>query len=154
MHSILLISLLRCVVFSSSIMSDSLWPHGLQHTKLLCPSQFPGACSNSHPLSRQCHPTISFSIIPVSSCLQSFPASGSFQMSQFFTSGSQSIGVSASASVPPMNIQDWFPLGLTSLILHQTSQCSLLRCNQSKLNPKFYLVSHGKSYKGLTPYKI
>ena len=77
-----------------------------------------------------------------------------FPMSQLFASGGQSIRASASASVPPMNTQDWFPLGLTSLILHQTSKCSLLRCNQSKLNPKFYLVSHGKSYKGLTPYKI
>jgi len=97
-------------------MSDSLWPHGLQHTRLPCPSPTPGAYSNSCPLSRWCHPTISSSVIPFSSRLQSFLASGSFPMSQFFASGDQSIGVSASASVLPMNIQDWFPLGLTALI--------------------------------------
>ena len=91
-------------------MSDSLQSHGLQHTRLPCPSSSPGACSNSCPLSRWCHPTISFSVVPFFSCLQSFPASGSFPMSQFFTSGGQSIG--ASASVLPMNIQDWFPSGL------------------------------------------
>ena len=90
-------------------MSSSLWPHGLQHTRFPCPSPTPGACSNSCPLSQWCHPTISSSVIPFSSCLQSFPASASFQMSQFFTSGGQTIGVSA--SVLPMNIQDWFPLG-------------------------------------------
>ena len=81
-----------------------------------CPSPTPGACSNSCPLSRWCHPAISSSVIPFSSCLQSFPASGSFQMSHFFASGGQNIGVSASASVLPMNIQDWFPLGLTGWI--------------------------------------
>ena len=94
-------------------MSDSLWPHGLQHTRLPCPSPTPGAYSNSCPLSRWCHPTISSSVIPFSSRLQSFLASGSFQMSQFFPSGGQSIGVSASASVLLMNIQDWPPLGWT-----------------------------------------
>ena len=92
-------------------------PHGLQHARLPCPSTTPGACSNSCPSSRWCHPTISSSIVPFSSCFQSFPASGSFSVSQFFESGGQSIGVSASASVIPMNIQDWFPLGLTGLIL-------------------------------------
>ena len=90
------------VQFSCSVMFDSLWPHGLQHTRLPCYSPTPGACSNSCPYSWWCHPTISSSVIPFSSCLQSFPASGSFPMSQFFTSGSQSIGVSA--SVLPMNI--------------------------------------------------
>ena len=96
-------------------MSDSLQPYGLQHSKLPCSSPTQGACSNSRPLSWWWHPTISSSVVPFSSCLQSFPASGSFQMSQLFTSGGQSIGVSASTSVFPMNIQDWFLLGLTGL---------------------------------------
>ena len=93
--------------FSRSVMSNSLQPHGLQHARLPCPSPSPRACSNSCPLSRWCHPTISSSVVPFSSCLQSFPASGSFLMSQFFAPGGQSIGASASASVLPMNIQDW-----------------------------------------------
>ena len=104
------------VQFSLSVVSDSLRPHGLQHAKLPCPSPTPGACSNSCPPSRWCHPTISSSVIPFSSYLQSFPASGSFPVSQFFASGGQRIGVSALASVLPMNIQDWFPLGWTSWI--------------------------------------
>ena len=90
-----------------------LWLHVLKYARLPCPSPTPRACSNSCPLSQWCHPTISTSVVPISSCLQYFPGSGSFQMSQFFTSGGKSIGVSASASVLPMNIQDWFPLGLT-----------------------------------------
>ena len=94
----------------------TLWPHGPQHTRLPCPSPSPGACSNSCPLSQWCHPTILSSVVPFSSCLQSFPASGSFLMSQVFASGGQSTGVSASASVFPMNTQDWFPLELTGLI--------------------------------------
>ena len=94
------------VHFSCSVMSNSLWPHGLQHTRPPCPSPTPGAYSKSCPLTQWCHPTISTSVVPFSSCLQSFPASGSFLMSQFFTSGGQSIGVSASASVLPMNVQD------------------------------------------------
>ena len=97
-------------------MSDSLWPHRLQHARLSCPSPTPRGCSNSCPSSQWCHPFISSSVSHFSSSLQSFPASGSFQMSQFFTSGGQSIGVSTSASVLPMNIQDWFPLGWTGLI--------------------------------------
>ena len=96
--------------------SDSLQSRGLQHARLPCPLSSPGACSNPCPLSLWCHPTISSSVIPFSSCLQSFPASGSFPMSQFFTLGGQNIGVSASPSVLPMNNQDWFPLGLTGLI--------------------------------------
>ena len=96
-------------------MSGSLRPHGLQHVRPPCPTT-PGVYSNSCPLTQWCHPTISSSVIPFSSCLQSFPASGSFQMSQFFVSGGQSIGVSASTSVFPMNIQDWFPLGWTGWI--------------------------------------
>ena len=97
--------------FSCSVVSNSLWSHGLQDARLPCPSPTPGAYSNSCPLLRWCHPTISFSGVPFSSHLQSFPASGSFPRSQFFTSGGQSIGVSASASVLPMNIEDWSPLG-------------------------------------------
>ena len=104
------------LLFSCSVMSNSLWPHELQHTRLPCPSPPPGVCSNSCPLSQWCHPPISFSVVPVSSFPQSFPASGSFPMGWLFTSDGQSIRASASASVPPMNIQDWFPLGLTSLI--------------------------------------
>ena len=104
------------VRFSCSVVSNSLWPHGLQHARPPCPSPTPRVYSNPCPLSQRCHPTISSSVIPFSSHLQSFPASGSFQMSQFFSSGDQSIGVSASASVLPMKIQSWFPLGLTGLI--------------------------------------
>ena len=104
----------------SSGMSDSLQPHGLQHPRLPCPSPAPEACSNSSPLSRWCHPTISSSVNSFSSCLQSFPASGSFLMSWFFASGGQSTGASASTSVLPMNSQDWFPLGLTGLIFLQS----------------------------------
>ena len=103
--------------FSCSVLSDSLWSRGLQHSRLPCPSPTPRAFSNSCPLSRWCHPTISSSVVPFSSCLQSFPASGSFPMSQFLASCGLSVGVSASTSVLPMNIQDWFPLGLPSLIL-------------------------------------
>ena len=95
--------------FSHSVMSDSLWPHRLQHARPPCPSPTPGVYSNSCPLSRWCHPAISSSVIPFSSHLQSVLASGSFQMSQFFASGSQNIGVSASASVLPMNIQESSP---------------------------------------------
>ena len=102
--------------FSHSVVSDSLWPHGLQYTRLPCPSPTPGTYSNSCPTSQWCHPTISSSVISFSFCLQSFPASRSFPMSQFFASDGQSVGVSASASVLPMNIQDWFPLGLTGWI--------------------------------------
>ena len=101
------------VQFSRSVVSNSLWPHGQQHARLPCPSPTPKACSNSCPLSQWCHPTISSSVIPFSSYLQSFQASGSFPMSQLFASGGQSVGVSASASILPMNIQDWFPLGFT-----------------------------------------
>ena len=100
-------------------MSNSLRPHGLQHARLPCPSPTTGACSNSYSSSWWCHPTISSSVVPFS-CLQSFPASGSFPVSQFFASGGQSVGVSALASVLPMNIQDCFPLGLTGLISLQS----------------------------------
>ena len=104
------------VLFSFSVMSNSLWPHGLQHVRLPCSLPSPEACSNSCPLSWWYYPTISSSVIPFSSCLHSFPVSGSFLLSWLFTSGDQSIGALASASVLPMNIQDWFPLGLAGWI--------------------------------------
>ena len=126
------------VQFSHSDMPDSLWPHGLQHTWFPCPSPTSGARSNSCPSSWWCHPTISSSVVLFSSCLQSFPASGSFPLSQFFASGGQSMEVSASASGLPMNIQDWFLSGLTgwislqskglsSLVQHHSSKASILR---------------------------
>ena len=101
------------VQFSFSVVSNSLWPHEPQHARPPCPSPTPGVYSNSCPLSQWCHPTISSSVVPFSSCLQSFPASGSFPMSQLFASGGQSIGISASISVLPMNTQDLSPLGWT-----------------------------------------
>ena len=108
------------VQFSLSVVSDSLQPHGLQHARFPRTSPTSGAYSNSCPLSQWCHPTISSSVVPFSSHLQSFPASGSSQMSQLFPSGGQNIGVSASASVLLMNIQDWFPLGWTGWISLQS----------------------------------
>ena len=107
---------LSSVQFSRSVVFDSLQPHEPQHARPPCLSPTPGAYSNSCPLSWWCNPTISSFVVPFSSCLQYFPALGSFPMSQFFASGDQSIGVSASASVLPMNIQDWFPLGWTGWI--------------------------------------
>jgi len=138
------------LLFSHSVESDSLPSNGLQHERLPCPSVSPRVCSNSCPLSRWCHPTISSSVIPFSSYLQSFPASGSFPVSQLFTSGGQSIGASAAASVLSMNIQDWFPLGsafstkpfgqrafdlltvqraLKRLFLHHSCKASILQCS-------------------------
>ena len=117
------------LLFSHSVVSESLWPHGPQHARLPCPPPYPGVCSNSCPLSQWCHPTISSSFVPFSSCLQSLPASGSFPMSQLFASGDQSIGASASASVLPMNIQGWFPLGLTGLISLQSKGLSRVFSN-------------------------
>jgi len=111
--------------FSRSVVSNSLWPHGLQHARLPCLSPTPRAYSNSRPSNQWCHLTISSSVVPFSSCLQSFPASGSFPMSQLFISGGQSIGASASASVLPMNIQDWFHLWLTGLIFLQSFYASI-----------------------------
>ena len=105
-------------VFSHSVVSNSLWPHGLQHARPPCLSPTPRVYPNSCPLSRWCHTTISSSVVPFSSCPQSFPASGSFQMSQLFASGGQSIGISASTSVLPVNTQDW-SLGWTGWILLQ-----------------------------------
>ena len=125
------------VQFTHSVVSNSFWPHGLQHTRIPCLSPTPTACSNSRPSSRWCHPTISSSVIPFSSCLQSFPASGSFQISQLFTSGGQSIGVSASAWVLPMNIQDWFPLGWTGWISLQSKGLSRIFFNTTVLKHQF-----------------
>ena len=143
MHPFLLAVLKLCpsvssVQFSRSVMSDSLWPHGLQYPRPPCLLPTPGVYPNSCPLSRWCHPTISSSVVPFSSCLQSFPAAGSFQMSQLFTSGGQSIGVSALTSVLPVDTQDWSPLGWTgcislqskwfsSLLQHHSSKASILR---------------------------
>ena len=137
-------------------MSDTLEPYGLQHTRLPCPLPSPGVCLNLGPSSRWCHPTISSSVIPFSSCLQSFPVSGSFQMRQFFTSGGQGIGTSASASVLSMNIHDWFPEWmdfrmdwlyflavqgiLKSLLQHHSSKESILRCSV------FFIVQHSHPY--------
>ena len=112
------------LLFSHLVMSDSLWPHGLQHARISCPSPSSRACSNSCPFSRWCHPTILSSVIPFSCYLQSFPASESFAVNQLFASGGQSTGGSALASVLPMNIQDWFPLGLTGLISLQSKGLS------------------------------
>ena len=126
------------VQFSHSVMSDFLRPHGLPHARLPCPSPTPRACSNSCPSSRWCHSTISSSIIPFSSHLQSFPGSGSFQMSQFLTSDGQSIGVSALASVLPMSIQDWFPLGLTDWISLQSKGLSRVFSNTTVQKHQFF----------------
>ena len=125
--------------FSSvSQLCPTLWTHGLQHARLPCPLPTPGACSNSCSLGWWCHPTMSSFVVPFSSCLQSFPASGSFPKSQFFASGGQSIRASASASVLPKNIQDWFPLGWTGWISLQSkglsrvfssSKASILQCS-------------------------
>ena len=117
------------VQFSCSFMYDSLWPHEPQHARLPCPSLSPGVCSNSCPLSQWCYLAVSSSVIPFSSCPQSFPESGSFSMSQLFASSGQSIGVSASASVLPVNIQAWFPLGLTGLISLQPKGLSRVFSN-------------------------
>ena len=126
---------LALLLFSPSVVYDSLQPCGLQHTRLPCPSPSPRTCSNSCPLSRWCPPTILSSLIPLYSCLQSFPASESFPVSWLFTSGGQSIGISASASVLPTNIQNWFPLVLTGLI-------SLLSKGLSRVSSKPQLEKH------------
>ena len=124
--------------FSHSVVSDSLQPHGLQHTRPPCPSPTPGACSNSCPSSWWCHPNISSSVIPFSSCPQSLPALGYFQMSKLFASGGQSIGVSASASVLPKKIQDWFPLGWTCWISLQSKGLSRVFSNTTVQKHQFF----------------
>ena len=121
-----------------SVMSNSLRPHGLQHARLPCPSPSPRACSNSCPLSQWCHSTTASSVVPCSSCLQSFPASGSFSRSQFFASGGWRIRVSASASVLPMNIQNWFHLELTDLISLQSKGLSRVSSNTTIQKHQFF----------------
>ena len=125
------------LLFSHSVMSNSLPLHGLQHTRLPRSSPSPRACSNSCPLSQWCHPAISSSIVPFS-CLQSFPASGSFLMSRLFTSGGQSIGASASASVLPTNSQDWIPLGLTGWVSLQSKGLSRVFSNTTVHKHQFF----------------
>ena len=129
-YSILSAALGSSVQLSGSVIFDSLWPHGLQHARLPCPSPTPEACSNSYPSSQWCHPAISSSVVPSSSCPQSLPASGSFQMSQFFTSGGPSVG--ASASVLPMTdlLEDWLVW----------SPCSPRDCRESS-TPQFKSIS-------------
>ena len=126
------------VQFSHSVMSDSLLPHELQHARPPCPSPTPGLYPNSYPLSQWCHPTISSSVIPFSSCLQSFPASGSFPMSQLFASGGQNIGVSTSTSVLPMNTRDWSPLGWTGWISLQSKGLSRVFSNTTVQKHQFF----------------
>ena len=126
------------VQFSCSVVSDSLLSHGLQHARLPCPSPTPRACSNLCPLSRWCRPTISSSVVPFSSNLQSFPASGSFPVSQFFASGGQRIGVSASPSVLPVTTQDWFPLGWTGWISLQSKGLSRVFSNTTVQKHQFF----------------
>ena len=123
-------------------MSNSLQPHGLQHVRPPCPSPTPGVYSNSCPLSRWCHSTILSSVVPFSSCLQSFLALEFFQMSQFFTLGGQSIGASASASVLPVNIQDWFPLGWTDWISLLSKRPSRVFTNTTVLKHQFFSAQH------------
>ena len=126
------------VQFSCSVVSDSLQPHELQHARPPCPSPTPRACSNSYPSSQWCHPTISSSVVTFSSHLPSFPASGSFKLSQFFISGGQSTGVSASASVLSMNIQDWSPLGWTGWISLQFRGLSRVFSNTTVQKHQFF----------------
>ena len=126
------------VQFSHSVVSDSLWPHGLRRARLLCPSPIPRAYSNSCPLCQWCPPNISSSVIPFSSHLQSFTASGSFPMSQSFASGGQSMGVSASTSVLPMNTQGWFPLGFTDLISLQSKGLPRVFSNTTVQKHQFF----------------
>ena len=126
------------VHFSRSVVSDSLRPHEPQHARPPCPSPTPGVYSDSCPSSRWCHPTISSSVVPFSSCPQSFPVSVSFQMSQLFTSGGQSTGVSASASVLPMNTQDWSPLGWTGWISLQSKGLSRVFSNTTDQKHQFF----------------
>ena len=143
--------------FSLSVISDSLWPHGPPHARLPCTRPTPRACSNSRPSSQWYHPTISSSVVPLSSCLQSFSASGSFPMSQFFTWDGQHSGASASASALSMSIQDWFPLGLAGLISWQTLKAlkSLLQHNFSKASIFFCSARKAKRKNGCLrrPYK-
>ena len=137
-HSLLMSLCHSSVQFSLSVVSNSLWPHEPQHARPPCLSPTPRVHPNPYPSSRWCHPTISSSDIPFSSCPQSFPASGSFQMSQLCTSGSQSIGVSASASVLPMNTQEWSPLGWTGCISLESKGLSRVFSNTTVQKHQFF----------------
>ena len=137
-YNLHLLVILQFSQFSHSIVYDSLRPHGPQHARSPCPTPTPDVYSNSCPLSQWCHPTISSSVIPFSSHLQSFPASGPFQTSQFFTSGGQNIGISASASVLPMDIQDLFPLGWTGWISLQSKGLSRVFSSTTVLKRDFF----------------
>ena len=133
-------------------MSSCLRPHELQHIRLTCPSLSPGVCSNSYPLSQWCHPTISSSIVTFSSCPQSFPASESFPMSQLFASSGQSIGISASTSVLPMNTQDWSPLGWTGWISLLSKGLSRVFCSTT-VQKHWFFSSQLSSQSNSDPYK-
>ena len=130
--------LFSSVQFSHSVVPNSLWPHEPQHARPPCPSPTARVYPNSCPLSRWCHPTVSSSVVPFFSCPQSFPASGSFQMRWFFTSGGQSIGVSASTSVLPVNTQDWSPLGWTGWIFLQSKGLSRVFSNTTVQKHQFF----------------
>ena len=130
------VSFLSHILQFISVMSNSLQPHGLQHARLPCPSPTPRACSNSCPSTRWCHPTISLSVVPFSSYLQSLPAPGSFPMRHLFASGGQSIGVSA--LVLPMNIHDWFPLGWTGWISLQPNRLSRVSSSTTVQKHQFF----------------
>ena len=135
--------------FSRSVVSDSLWPHELQHAKPPCPSLTPGVHPDSCPTSQWCHPAISSSVIPFSSCPQSFPASGSFPVSQLSASGGPSIGLSASTSIPPMNTQDWSPLGWTGWISLLSKRLSRVFSNTTVRKHQFFsaqLSSYSNSH--------
>ena len=133
------------LLFHCTVMSDSLRPHGLQPARLLCPSLSPAVCSNSCPLSWWCHPAISSSVLPFSSCLQFFPASGSFPMSELFASGGQSIKTSTSATVLLMNSQGWFPLGLTALIFLSSGLSRVF--SSTKIQKHKYMKETNRSYR-------
>ena len=128
----------QSVQFSCSVVSNSLWPHRLQHARPSCPSPTPRVCAKSCPLSQWCHPTISSSVAPFTSSPQSCPASGSFSMSQFFASSGQSIGASSSSSVFPVNIQDWFPLRLTGWVSLQSKGLSRVFSNTTVQKHQFF----------------
>ena len=134
-------TLRRVSQFSRSVVYDSFLPHGLQHARLPCLSLTPGACSNTCPLSRWCHPTISSFVVAFSACLQPFPASGSFPISQIFASVGQSFGVSSSALVLTMNIQDWFPLLWTGWVSLQSKGFSRVFSNTTVQKHQFFALS-------------
>ena len=135
------------LLFSCSVASNSLWPHGLQHSRIPCPSPSPGVCSNSCPLNQWCHTTIVSFYSPFSSCPQSFPASGSFPMSWLFASGGQNVEASASASVLPMNIHGWLLLGLTGLVSYvQSTLKSLLNCDVGEGSWEYQRVLHSAQH--------